>query len=78
MNNNLNDVIASDNVRAKERALYAISVQENIDTGALTDVEHAIVLLNEMKDESRLNELEIPSEIKAKLIAGIDEILSTY
>jgi len=77
MNNNLNDVIASDNNRAKDRALYAISVKENIAAGTLTDIDHAMDLLNEMKDESKLDELEIPAEIKTKLIAGINEIISS-
>ena len=78
MNVNLSDVIASDNASAKGRALYAITVQEALEAGSMTDVEHAKELLNEMKDASKLDELNIPAELKTKLVAGIDEIISAY
>jgi hypothetical protein len=77
MTTKLEEVIALGNQAAAERASYAITVQAGLDAGTLVDHESAIRLLNEMKDVSRLDELEVPAEVQTALVSAMDELISS-
>jgi polyhydroxyalkanoate synthesis regulator phasin len=76
MTTKLQEVMEMGNQPAADRASYAITVQEALDAGTLTDLESARKLLDEMKDKVKLDEWEVPAEIQAKLTEAIDELIA--
>jgi hypothetical protein len=76
MTTKLQEVMEMGNQVAAERASYAITVQEALDAGTLTDHDTTKRLLHEMMDENVLAEKNVPAEIKSKLIEAINELIT--
>jgi hypothetical protein len=76
MSTKLQEVMAMGNEFASDRASYAITVQEALDAGTVTDTENIKELLNEMKDKAKLDEREVPEEIQTKLTEAINELIA--